>query len=116
MRPDLDMNKIARGLRAEPTGDVSAGGGYFGAMLLLANIETRLRVPLGGGRTSRADRCLGLSEGRPLRDLKTNRLTARHPPMAITARMRQRDRRTEAAPCRAPAGGQVRPLDRSEAT
>jgi hypothetical protein len=50
MKPQLDMNNIARGLRAEREGKVSAGGGYFGAMQLLADIETRFRVPAGGGR------------------------------------------------------------------
>jgi hypothetical protein len=52
MKPHLDMAKIARGLRAERKGKVSAGGGYFGAMQLLADIETRLRVPAGGGRAT----------------------------------------------------------------
>ncbi len=52
MKPHLDMDKIARGLRAERKGRVSAGGGYFGAMQLLAEIETRFRVPVGGGRAT----------------------------------------------------------------
>jgi hypothetical protein len=55
MKPHLDMNKIARGLRAERKGKVSAGGGYFGAMQLLADIETRFRVPIGGGRATDPD-------------------------------------------------------------
>ena len=55
MKPRLDMNKIARGLRAERKGKVSAGGGYFGAMQLLADIETRFRVPVGGGRPTDPD-------------------------------------------------------------
>jgi hypothetical protein len=55
MKPGLDMNKIARGLRAERKGKVSAGGGYFGAMQLLADIETRFRVPAGGGRATDPD-------------------------------------------------------------
>jgi len=29
MKPRLDMNKIARGLRAERPGEVSTGGGYL---------------------------------------------------------------------------------------
>jgi hypothetical protein len=49
------MDKIARGLRAERKGKVSAGGGYFGAMQVLADIETRLRVPVGGGRATDPD-------------------------------------------------------------
>ena len=44
------MNKIARGLGAERRGKVSATGGYFGAMQLLADIGARFRVPVGGGR------------------------------------------------------------------
>jgi hypothetical protein len=50
VKPQLDMNKIARGLGADRRGKVSATGGYFGAMQLLADIEARLRVPAGGGR------------------------------------------------------------------
>jgi hypothetical protein len=46
----LDMDKIAKGLGAERRGKVVAGGGYFGAMQLLADIEARFRVPSGGGR------------------------------------------------------------------
>jgi hypothetical protein len=55
MKPHLDMDKIARGLCAERMGKVSAGGGYFGAMQLLADIATRLRVPVGGGRATDPD-------------------------------------------------------------
>lgn len=55
MKPSLDMDKIARGLRAERKGTVSAGAGYFGAMHLLADIETRFRVPAGGGRATDPD-------------------------------------------------------------
>jgi hypothetical protein len=55
MKPRLDMDKIARGLRADRKGKVSAGGGYFGAMRLLADIDTRLRVPVGGGRATGPD-------------------------------------------------------------
>src|SRR5919106_66162 len=55
MKPNLDMNKIARGLRAKRKGKVSAAAGYFGAMQLLADIETRLRVPVGGGRATDPD-------------------------------------------------------------
>jgi hypothetical protein len=52
MKPRLDMNKIARGLRAQRQGKVSARAGYFGAMQLLADIEARFRVPVGGGRAT----------------------------------------------------------------
>ena len=50
MKTRLDMDKIAKGLGAERRGKVAAGGGYFGAMQLLADIEARFRVPSGGGR------------------------------------------------------------------
>ena len=50
MRTQLDMDKIARGLGAERRGKITASGGYFGAMQLLADIEARFRVPSGGGR------------------------------------------------------------------
>jgi hypothetical protein len=50
MKTQLDMDKIARGLRAERRGKVSVAGGYFGAMQLLADIDARFRVPAGGGR------------------------------------------------------------------
>ena len=55
MKARLDMKKIARGLRAERKGKVFAGSGYFGAMQLLADIETRFRVPAGGGRATDPD-------------------------------------------------------------
>ena len=50
MKTQLDMDKIARGLGADRRGKVAAGGGYFGAMQLMAEIEARFRVPSGGGR------------------------------------------------------------------
>ena len=50
MKTQLDMDKIAKGLGAERRGKVAAGGGYFGAMQVLADIEARFRVPSGGGR------------------------------------------------------------------
>jgi len=50
MKRQLDMDRIARGLGAERKGKVSATGGYFGAMQLLADVETKFRVPAGGGR------------------------------------------------------------------
>jgi hypothetical protein len=52
MKTHLDMDRIAKGLGAERRGKVAAGGGYFGAMQLLADIEARFRVPSGGGRRS----------------------------------------------------------------
>jgi hypothetical protein len=50
MKRQLDMDRIARGLRAERRGKVSATSGYFGAMELLADVEAKFRVPEGGGR------------------------------------------------------------------
>jgi hypothetical protein len=46
----LDMAKIAKGLGAQRQGKVSARAGYFGALELLGEIESRFRVPGGGGR------------------------------------------------------------------
>src|SRR6266853_3219315 len=54
MKRQLDMDKIARRLGAERRGKVSASGGYFGAMQLLADIDARFRVPSGGGRPTDA--------------------------------------------------------------
>ena len=50
MKAELDMDRIAKALRAERRGRVSATGGYFGALQLVAEIEARFRVPAGGGR------------------------------------------------------------------
>ncbi len=50
MKMQLDMDRIAARLGAQRRGKVSAPGGYFGALQLLAEIETRFRVPTGGGR------------------------------------------------------------------
>src|SRR6267143_1300996 len=50
MKRKLDMDRIAEGLGAERRGNVSATGGYFGAMQLLADVEAKFRVPAGGGR------------------------------------------------------------------
>src|SRR5947209_4110608 len=50
MKSKLDIDKIVRGLGAERRGKVTASGGYFGALQLLADIEARFRVPSGGGR------------------------------------------------------------------
>lgn len=46
------MDKIARGLGAERKGKVASSSGYFGALQLLEEIETRFRVPAGGGRAT----------------------------------------------------------------
>jgi hypothetical protein len=50
MKTHLNMDKIALALGAERAEKVSATGGYFGAMQLLADIEARFSVPSGGGR------------------------------------------------------------------
>ena len=55
MKTRLDMNKIAKGLGAERRGKALASGGYFGAMQLIADVATRLRVPPGGGRATDPD-------------------------------------------------------------
>ena len=50
MKRRLDMDKIARRLGAERRGKVSAKGGYFGALQVLADVEAMFRVPARGGR------------------------------------------------------------------
>lgn len=52
MKTALDMDKVARGLGAERRGKVAAAGGHFGALQLVADIQTRFRVPAGGGRAT----------------------------------------------------------------
>jgi hypothetical protein len=52
MKSHLDMNKIARGLRAKRKGKVSAASGCFRAMQLMGNIDTRFRVPASGARAT----------------------------------------------------------------
>lgn len=44
MKTRLDMDRIADGLGAERRGKVAAGGGYFGAIQLLTDIQTHFRV------------------------------------------------------------------------
>ena len=44
----LNMNKIAKGLGAKRRGKVKASAGYFGAMQLLADIESRFRASASG--------------------------------------------------------------------
>jgi hypothetical protein len=51
-KPKLDMDKIAKGLRAERRGEVRAGGGHFGARQLVAEVQSRFRAPAGGGRST----------------------------------------------------------------
>src|SRR4051812_8323338 len=48
----LNMDKIANALGAERKGKVSAKGGHFGALQLLAEIEDRFKVPETGGRAT----------------------------------------------------------------
>ena len=57
MKPKLDMSKIAKGLGAERRGKVSAGGGYFGAIQLAADVQARFRTPARPSRRIR-HRCL----------------------------------------------------------
>jgi hypothetical protein len=52
MKRQLDMDRIAKELGAERRGKVKASGGYFGAMQLLADLESRFRTPQSGGRAT----------------------------------------------------------------
>src|ERR1700683_895020 len=45
----LDAKKIAKALGAEHRGKVAAKSGYFGAMQLAAEIQSRFQVPESGG-------------------------------------------------------------------
>jgi hypothetical protein len=46
----LDPKKIAATLGAEHRGKVAAKSGHFGAMQLVAEIQSRFQIPQGGGR------------------------------------------------------------------
>lgn len=52
MKPRLNMDKIAKGLRADRGEKMSAGGGCFGAMQIAGEVAARFRVPKGGGRAT----------------------------------------------------------------
>ena len=52
MGTQIDMDRIARGLRAERRGKIDSSSGYFGALQLLADVRARFRVPAGGGRAT----------------------------------------------------------------
>ena len=51
-RPKLDTKRIAKALGAEHRGKVAATGGHFGALQLVAEIQSRFQVPEGGGRAT----------------------------------------------------------------
>ena len=51
----VQLDKIAKAVGAERCGKVAAGGGYFGAMQIAADIKARFCVPSGGGRPSNSD-------------------------------------------------------------
>jgi hypothetical protein len=52
MKSKLDTKKIAKALGAEHRGKVTARSGHFGAMQLVAEIQSRFQVPQGGGRAT----------------------------------------------------------------
>lgn len=52
MSTNLDMESIAKELGAERRGQVSARGGYFGALQLAAEVAARFLVPENGGRAT----------------------------------------------------------------
>jgi hypothetical protein len=51
-KPELDLDRIARGLRAQRQGTVQAGSGYFGAQQIVAEVQARFQTPEGGGRAT----------------------------------------------------------------
>ncbi len=52
MKPTLNMDKIAKGLKAERMGCVTAKSGYFGAHQVAAEVQARFRPPTSGGRST----------------------------------------------------------------
>lgn len=52
MGTPLNMEQIAKDLGTERRGQVSARGGYFGALQLAAEVASRFRTPEGGGRAT----------------------------------------------------------------
>jgi hypothetical protein len=52
MSERINIEKIAKALRAERRGKVVTGHGYFGAMQLAADVQERFRTPKGGGRAT----------------------------------------------------------------
>ena len=92
MKTQLDMDKIAKGLGAERRGKVSATGGYFGAMQLLADVEARFRVPAGGGRPT--DPAVDRAAARTARAANARASRGDH---GQGAGARRRERRTDAA-------------------
>jgi hypothetical protein len=50
MKQRVNIEKIAKGLRAERRGNVHVRHGYFGAIQLAADVQARFRTPKGGGR------------------------------------------------------------------
>lgn len=83
MKTQLDMDTIATALGAKRGGRVTAGGGYFGAMELLAEVQARFQAPPGGGR--RTDPTWTERRLLPLSRHTLRRLEQ------ITARARKRD-------------------------
>jgi hypothetical protein len=52
MKRQVNIEKVAKGLRASRRGKVNASSGYFGAMQLVDEVQARFRVPIGGGRAT----------------------------------------------------------------
>ena len=50
VKTKLDIEKIAKGLGAVRGGTVEAPPGYFGALQLVSQVESRFRTPTRGGR------------------------------------------------------------------
>lgn len=55
MKPKLDMDKIARALGGERRGKVVPKSGHFGALQLVLEVQSRFRIPSGGGRATDPD-------------------------------------------------------------
>ena len=48
----INIDKIAKALRAKRRAKVRAASGYFGALDLAAEVQARFRVPDRGGRAT----------------------------------------------------------------
>ena len=70
----VDIDKIAKRMGATRRGPVVARSGYFGAMELLAEVQSRFQVPSTGGRAT--DPSLTVQRQISLQDRTYKRLVA----------------------------------------
>lgn len=87
MKTPLDIERIAKLLGAERRGKVSAGGGYFGALQVAAEVAARFRVSDGGGVTDPpgSEQRLVLISSKTLQQLEKLAEQAHASPMQVAA-------------------------------